>query len=340
MEMNQIVKKISAIALISVLVLMVFGCGKNQDQATEDKSAVPTQVSNIKEIPSESIEPEVTSSETPEPSPSPTPEPTEVAVASDLPQLNLGDRFFPAKSLEGIDPLKDKVVALTFDDGPHPELTPKLLDILKENDAIATFFVLGNRVEKHPEILVRMLEEGNEIGNHSYDHTDLKKLSVDRIVSEQYGKTNDIIEEAVGKRALIDRPPYGSMTEEIAQQLGREQIMWAVDPEDWKPEYKNANSIYDNVINGTNTGIKVTDGAVVLSHDIHKPTIDAYDKIIKELKNQGYKFVTVTQMIQIAELRGKEIKFMFNGAPIAGSAAEPSEKPSSKSSEGSVAYTE
>lgn len=271
--------------------------------------------------------------QTEEPSPSPeaepeeTPEPTPeqpAAAVTDLPMLNIEGNFMPAKGIEGIDVMNDKVVALTFDDGPHPERTDQLLQILADNDAVATFFVLGENVERYPDVLKRVYEAGHEIGTHSYNHTDLMTLTYDQIITEQYGKTNDVIEQAIGVRALIDRPPYGSMTPEMAEQIGRAQVMWTVDPNEWREEYKNAESLFQNVVKGSEkTGPGVHDGAVVLSHDIHQVTVDAYDRIIKELKNEGYKFVTVTQMMQIAEQRGKtEGFYKFNGAPSAEQAKE------------------
>ena len=226
------------------------------------------------------------------------------------------------KSLDGIDPLNDKVVALTFDDGPHPENTPKLLDILKENDAVATFFMVGTNAAEYPDIVKRVYDEGHEIGTHSWDHKDLMKLSLDEIMTNQYGKANDAIEAATGLRALIDRPPYGSMSEDMAEQIGREQILWSVDPNDWKKENRDPDTVYDHVVNGTPDGGYVQDGAIVLSHDIHATTVDAYDRIIKALKDEGYKFVTVTQMMQIAEIRGKDIEYRFGHAPTAAEAAE------------------
>lgn len=233
----------------------------------------------------------------------------------------------PPKSLDGIDPLNDKVIALTFDDGPHGTLTPKLLDILKDNGVVATFFVLGENVQKYPDVVKRMYEEGNEIGTHSWNHKDLKKLSLDAIMQDQYGKANDAIEAATGLRAMIDRPPYGSMTEELAEQIDREQILWSVDPLDWdaKNGYKNAESVYNRVVNGSDDGGYVRDGGIVLSHDIHETTVDAYDRIIKALKEKGYKFVTVTQMMQIAEIRGKDVLYRFANAPTAEEVAKASE---------------
>ncbi|MDL2236503.1 polysaccharide deacetylase family protein [Christensenellaceae bacterium OttesenSCG-928-K19] len=243
---------------------------------------------------------------------------------TDLPMLTIEGNFMPARSIDGIDVMNDKVVALTFDDGPHPERTGQLLDILEQNGVVATFFVLGKNAESYPDVVKRVYEAGHEIGTHSYDHTDLMTLTYDQVITEQYGKTNDILEGIIGVRALIDRPPYGSMSPERAEEIGRAQILWSVDPNEWREEFKNTESLVNNVLHGSEkTGLGVHDGAVVLSHDIHQVTVDAYDTIIKELKNQGYTFVTVTQMMQIAEMRGKtEGFYKFNSAPTAEKAAE------------------
>lgn len=243
-----------------------------------------------------------------------------------LPQLQIEGNFMPPRSLEGIDPFHDKVVALTFDDGPHETLTPQLLDILKENGVTATFFVVGTNVEKYPELVKRAYEEGNDIGTHSWNHPEnkvWKNLSVgDKL--EQYRKANDAIEAATGLRSMIDRPPGGTITESEAKSLGREQVIWSMDPKDWVPDNRDPETIYANVIEGGEGSNSkeaegyVADGGVILSHDIHATTVEAYDRIIKELKNQGYKFVTITQMMQIAEIRGGEIKYKFYDAPTAG----------------------
>ncbi|HBU11930.1 MAG TPA: hypothetical protein DEB31_04160 [Clostridiales bacterium] len=268
--------------------------------------------------------PAATPTETP-PQQTPAATPTQSAPPeTNLPMLRLEGNFMPVKSIGDIDVAHDKVVALTFDDGPDPARTDQLLRVLADNDVVATFFVLGQNVERYPEVLGRINDAGHEIGTHSYNHTDLMRLSYDRIMTEQYNKTNDIIEQIIGARALIDRPPYGSMSTEMAEQIGRVQVMWSVDPQEWRAENKNTESLYQNVINGSaQTGQGVQDGSVVLSHDIHQVTADTYDRIIKELKDRGFKFVTVTQMMQIAEQRGKtEGFYKFNGAPSVEQAAE------------------
>lgn len=232
--------------------------------------------------------------------------------------LNFTDEFMQPKGLDGIDPMNDKVVALTFDDGPHPDNTPKLLDVLEDNDVPATFFMVGENAASYPDIVKRAYEQGCEIGTHSWDHSsnDLKWSHEE--VMDQITRANDAIQEATGLRTIIDRPPEGAINAEVADNIGRAQILWDVDPNDWKPENRDPDIVYDNIINGG----EIHDGSIVLSHDIRSTTVDAMDRVIKELKDQGYKFVTVTQMIQIADLRGKDVTTVFNGAPSASAASD------------------
>lgn len=221
---------------------------------------------------------------------------SDAIVLPDFMQSGPGDmKAFP---LNGIDPLNDKVVALTFDDGPNPATTGAILEALKKYDAHATFFVLGERVEEFPQTVRKIYESGNEIGNHSYDHKDFKRLS-DNEIEAEIDKTNQAIFETVGARPIIVRPPYGNVTDDIADVIGRACVLWTVDPEDWK--YKDADIDYNNVMEN------VRDGDIVLMHDIYEASAEAAKRIIKELTDRGYKLVTVSQMIQIAEARDQEV---------------------------------
>src|SRR5207253_10725942 len=128
-------------------------------------------------------------------------------------------------------------IALTFDDGPSATLTPKLLDLLAARHIKATFFVIGENVAEHPEIVARAVREGHEIGNHSWSHTNLAKMSDDAVRS-QIKRTEEAITGAIGSRPVLLRPPYGSITPRqkhlIHDDLGYEIILWDVDPLDWK----------------------------------------------------------------------------------------------------------
>lgn len=183
-------------------------------------------------------------------------------------------------------------IALTFDDGPHPTLTPKLLDILKEKGVKATFFVLGSCVAANPEVLQRAAAEGHEIGNHSWDHKAFPK-SGGSGVAAQINQTNAAIESSTGKKPTLVRPPYGAtnatITKRLNEEFGLKVIMWDVDPLDWKN--RNSEHVKSEILKATKAG------SIVLSHDIHPTTVDAMAATIDALKEKGFQFVTVSELI-------------------------------------------
>ncbi len=142
-------------------------------------------------------------------------------------------------------------IAMTFDDGPSPELTPKLLDILKARGIKATFFVVGQNAAQYPDILKRMVAEGHEIGNHSWSHPALTKLGADG-VAKQIESTNEAIEKATGQKVTVMRPPYGATSQilnhRFADQYGMKVILWSVDPLDWK--YRNSARVSSQILQG------------------------------------------------------------------------------------------
>lgn len=183
-------------------------------------------------------------------------------------------------------------IALTFDDGPHATLTPKLLDLLKARGVKVTFFVLGQCVEANPDVLKRAADEGHEIANHSWDHKALTKLSAAGVASE-ITTTDTIIEKVTGKKPVLMRPPYGAtntlITKRINEEFGHKVIMWDVDPLDWK--VRNAEHVQSEILKGTKAG------SIVLSHDIHPTTIAAMPATIDALLAKGFKFVTVSELL-------------------------------------------
>ena len=186
-----------------------------------------------------------------------------------------------------LDPDK-KHVALTFDDGPHPDVTPQILDKLKEYDARATFFVLGNRVEFYPDILQRILDDGHEIGNHSWSHPQLTKLSKEEIIS-QLARTDEQIKKVTGENTAIMRPPYGAINDEVSAYINKPIIQWSVDTRDWK--VRNADAIFSTVKS------QVTDGSIILMHDIYPSTAKSLDKVLEWLDKSGYQVVTVGELL-------------------------------------------
>lgn len=184
-----------------------------------------------------------------------------------------------------IDCGKVPCVALTFDDGPS-KLTSGLLDILKENDAKATFYVLGNMVNSNPDILKRVDNEGHQIGNHTWNHKNLATLKKEGI-EYQLTETNKKINEVVGHFPTTLRPPYGSFNASVATIADMPIILWSVDTNDWK--HRNPSRIISEME-------KAKNGDIILAHDIHKTTIEAMPIAIKKLKDKGFHFVTLDDL--------------------------------------------
>jgi peptidoglycan/xylan/chitin deacetylase (PgdA/CDA1 family) len=186
-------------------------------------------------------------------------------------------------------------IALTFDDGPHGTLTPKLLDLLAAHHLKATFFVVGQNAADHPEILRRAVREGHEIANHSWSHPNFGKMS-DEAVRRELQKTDDAIAAAIGKRPTLLRPPYGSITARqkhwIHEEFGYRIIIWDVDPLDWKRPGPSV--VTSRILKETHAG------SIVLSHDIHPPTIEAMPATFDQLERKGFKSVTVTELLAMA----------------------------------------
>ncbi len=187
-----------------------------------------------------------------------------------------------------------KKIALTFDDGPHPFKTEKILDLLDKYEVKATFFVIGINAEKYPSIIADEAARGHEIANHSYSHTKLSKCTEERI-KEEIERTDNVIKNAAGIIPKLFRPPEGAYSESIvktAKEMGKSTVIWTVDTLDWANAPKDA--IVDNV------KANVTSGSIILFHDFtgkESHTIEALEIIIPYLKSQGYSFVTVSELI-------------------------------------------
>lgn len=221
----------------------------------------------------------------PSPFPSATPLPSAVAVP---PQSANAVRKPTYTSCNVTGPF----LALTFDDGPHPKHTTRLLDLLKERGVKATFYVIGQNVVQYPEIARRIVDEGHEIGNHSYTHPALTRIGAAR-VGEEISKSNDAIEQATGVRPATMRPPYGAINAALTQRLNEEfnltVILWSVDPQDWK--IRKASHVSNHILQNARPG------SIVLSHDIHPSTIDAMPGVLDGLVAKGFRFVTVSELI-------------------------------------------
>lgn len=188
----------------------------------------------------------------------------------------------------------EKLVALTFDDGPHKYRTPEILDILDKYNVKATFFVVGAMAHEYKDIIKREINSGHEIGNHTYNHSKMRKLSYEGLIKELEATENELFEIAEYRPKLF-RPPEGYYSDQIAKAVGKIDyniILWNIDTLDW------AHNEVDKICSCVKEGIKP--GSIILFHDYvvgKSPTCPALEAIIPELLSQGYKFVTVSELI-------------------------------------------
>jgi peptidoglycan/xylan/chitin deacetylase (PgdA/CDA1 family) len=185
---------------------------------------------------------------------------------------------------------KQKCVALTIDDGPSP-LSGKALDILAKKNVHATFFLMGSRVEQYPKAVKRMGAEGHSVQNHSYSHPQFWKMSADKIRS-QLSRTSNLIKKQTGVQPTLFRPPYGqtnATVRKIGKDLGMAQVLWNVDPNDWKD--KDTDTVVKRVVSA------IKPGSIILTHELYPSTLAAYPIIIDKLREKGYNFVTIPELV-------------------------------------------
>ncbi|MEG0471323.1 MAG: polysaccharide deacetylase family protein [Solibacillus sp.] len=203
----------------------------------------------------------------------------------------------------------EKIVALTFDDGPHNKYTPEILNLLNKYHAKATFFIVGKNAEKNPEIISRMHEEGHEIANHTYSHP--TKIKTEDLL-EEIQVTSDVLFSITGEIPKLFRPVGGQYTDEMINAVtekGYKVVMWSwhLDTEDWKNP--GVDKINQKVING------VGNGNVVLFHDggaNRTQTVQALEKILENLETQGYKFVTISELLALKNKEGQKKQNLEN----------------------------
>ena len=193
-----------------------------------------------------------------------------------------------------------KVVALTFDDGPYPPYTEQILDVLKEAHVPATFFVVGVNAQKYPELVRRIVDEGHQVGNHTYHHFDLLK-SDSAAIAQEVDSTSAAILEITGSKTLLVRPPHGfrdALVMEMMVERKLSVVEWSVASRDWTNP--GVEAIVDRTLR------KVKNGAIILLHDgdgveqtaSRAQTVEATRRIICELKDKGYTFVTVSEILK------------------------------------------
>lgn len=179
-------------------------------------------------------------------------------------------------------------IALTFDDGPHPVQTKRLLDGLRERNVKVTFFLMGANIEGNEDIVKQMQNDGHLIGNHSYRHIPLTTAG-EGAVCDAIEQTERIISDITGERPEYLRPPYGDWNESLECQLNLTPVFWSVDSLDWK--LQNTEKIVDKVLKNTE------DGDIILMHDIFSTSVDAALLIVDALRDRGYTFVTVEELM-------------------------------------------
>ncbi len=189
---------------------------------------------------------------------------------------------------EGMNQDIKKRIAITFDDGPNLEYTTQLLDGLRERDVQATFFLLGQNIGKHPEIVCTMHEDGHLIGNHTYSHMELTE-SVGEAYVEEIQKTNELIFALTGENTEYIRPPYGAWDEGYEEKLDMIPVFWTIDPQDWCTF--DARTIVARVTE------QAEEDAIILLHDSYQSSVDAALEIIDILQAEGYEFVTVDELL-------------------------------------------
>lgn len=180
----------------------------------------------------------------------------------------------------------DKLIAFTFDDGPS-SYTEKLLEILKENESKATFFITGNVIRQNESIIKKIQDEGHQIGVHGFSHVSFTDLDIDEVDAE-IAVTQDILYDIGVKPSNAVRPPFGKLNETIKEQIHSPFILWNIDTEDWKT--RNKDKIKNRVLNN------ISEGSIILMHDAYPATIEAFKELIPTLKEKGYKLVTVDEM--------------------------------------------
>ena len=184
--------------------------------------------------------------------------------------------------------LESRKIALTFDDGPHPVYTEEMLEVLEEHQVPATFFLLGQNIEGHEEVVRRIAEKGHLIGNHTFHHVQVTGLSRDQACAE-IDETSRLIESVTGKGTEYVRPPFGTWNEGLEEDLDLIPVMWTIDTKDWMTE--NVDAIVEHVVQ--NAG----ENDIILMHDCYESTVQATERIIALLQARGFEFVTVDEVL-------------------------------------------
>lgn len=286
-------KKRIIIISIAVVIVAAVVCGfvflnpfagNAEPVNTPTSTPEPTPTPTLAPTPTNAVVTPSPTADSPSPDPSTAPEPTKSQPKTGIVTLSTGTKVDLSKPM----------LALTFDDGPNSKVTNKILDCLKENDSHATFFMVGDRMESRSDTVKRVYNEGHQIGNHTYSHKNLKKLSASGI-QEEIDKMSDIMYSIVGDRPTIVRPTYGAVNDNVKKYVEYPLILWNVDTMDW--DSRNADKVYNEIMNGA------SDGAIILMHDLYETTGEAAVRAIPKLRDKGYQLLTISEMFEAREIQ-------------------------------------
>lgn len=190
-----------------------------------------------------------------------------------------------------------KLIAFSFDDGPKRGNTERVVNALEKNDARATFFMLGQNAKLYPESVKKVLESGNEVSGHSFDHPQLTKIGAAG-VKKQMNTMNQAIKDACGSKAASVRPPYGAINQTVKDNVDSPLILWSIDTLDWKT--RSVNATVESILKNAK------DGDIVLMHDIHLQTVEAVEKVLPKLKAKGFEVCTVSELLEAKGIKAKK----------------------------------
>lgn len=234
--------------------------------------------------------------------------PPALDIQTEAPQAQTTEIAVQAPILHSIsspaaaDPSKP-MIAFTFDDGPYTKVDKRILDVLEANGGRATFFIVGSRVADYKETLARIHSTGSEIGNHTYNHKNLEKITPEEVVS-QVELANDAVEAITGFRPRLVRVPYGAYQGQVKELVSYPIIQWNVDTEDWKN--KDKASALESILSNAK------DGNIILMHDLYPTTAEAFEEAVPQLIAQGFQLVTVSEMYAAKGIIMEPGKVYFN----------------------------
>lgn len=197
-----------------------------------------------------------------------------------------------------------KTIALTFDDGPNGKYTKKIVDVLKDNKAKATFFMVGNKMNTYKDTLLYVYENGFEIGSHTYSHINMKKETIGK-VKDEIRKTCNIYNKLTGSNLTLIRPPYGAYNENVLKNISYPLITWNIDTNDWR--YHDVSYIVEHIMSNA------SDGSIILMHDAYETSLETLKVVLPKLYAKGYQVVTVSDLAAIkgAKLENNHVYSYF-----------------------------